>query len=198
MEIPKKDEENNVDDAENEETKEAEKNIPNKEGETESDDKPSEEIGSKQNVSEENKTTAGSVSEADQMDLDDILSQIVQDTIINSPLKTDQSSTEPNNSNNKRKPTGTTAKQPAKTRRQAEPKAQINQGESKPRIRSAPSVFLQRSSRAPAVPKQVAKKNMADQYNNCVHGDPGDYLCSDCFYNRWKSEWDYLQPIQSK
>eukprot|EP00092_Neocalanus_flemingeri_P017430 GFUD01018854.1.p1 GENE.GFUD01018854.1~~GFUD01018854.1.p1 ORF type:complete len:196 (-),score=35.36 GFUD01018854.1:208-795(-) len=195
MEIPKKGTENNVEDTESEQTKDSDNITPNKENDTETDNKPPEENDTKQNPSEENTESA---SDAIPVHLDDLLSQIVQDTIIDSPVKTDENNSTLNVPNNKRKPPNIPPKQPPKTRRTAEPKAQKPQEESKPRIRSAPSVFLQRSSRAPPVPKQVAKKNMADQYNNCVHGDPGDYLCVDCFYNRWRSEWDFLQPIQSK
>jgi len=125
---------------------------------------------------------------------DDLLSKLVQDTIIESPEASQAVPTM--NNNNKRKLPNTPAKsQPSKARR-TDTKAQKDEG--KPRIRSAPSVFLQRSSRAPPAPRPVPRKNLADQYNNCMHGDPGDYLCVDCFYNRWRSEWDFLQPIQSK
>jgi len=199
MEIPKKDEEQNVNESESEQTKDTGEHTPNKENDTKTDNKPPEENDSEQNASEENDTNKDAAADPNPGgDLDDILSKIVQDTIIDSPVKTDQNNSNLNVTNNKRKPPNIPGKPPAKARRQAEPKAQKPQEESKPRIRSAPSVFLQRSSRAPPVPKQVAKKNMADQYNNCVHGDPGDYLCVDCFYNRWRSEWDFLQPIQSK
>jgi len=194
MELPKRDEESTASESGGEQTKSTEDDIPNKENDAETDTKNLEEKNTKETAPEDTKN-AEEVSKEDPVHLDDILSQIVQDTIIDSPTKTVPTKTDTNitstssgttTNNNKRKPPNNPPKQPAKARRQAEP-----------RIRSAPSVFLQRSTRAPPVPKQVAKKNLADQYNNCVHGDPGDYLCVDCFYNRWQAEWDFLQPIQS-
>lgn len=187
MELPKNQEEKKANEPVDDQTEDSENSTPNKENDTETDNKPPEDKDTDPNAPKENNTNAEAASNDDPVNLDDILSQIVKDTIIDSPTKTDQSTPAGNVTNNKRKPPNNPPKQPAKARRQAEP-----------RIRSAPSVFLQRSSRAPPVPKPVPRKNLADQYNNCVHGDPGDYLCVDCFYNRWRSEWDFLQPIPSK
>ena len=180
MEISEKDQGITSNDADNNQERDNEQNIPEKREEANINCE--EKKNTSPNTAEDNKT-AEEGSRDDPVVLDDILSQIVQDTIIDG-------STANNNmqdNNNKRKPPGIIPKQPpVKVRRQAEP-----------RIRSAPSVFLQRSSRPPPAPKQVVRKNMADQFNNCVHGDPGDYICSDCFYNRWQAERDYLQPIQT-
>jgi len=160
-------------------------NIPSTEPTVETNDK-SEEVKNININTAENKKTSEEGSNDDPVVLDDILSQIVQDTIIEGQTATLISGNIATN-NNKRKPPIMTPKQPpVKVARQAEP-----------RIRSAPSVFLQRSSRAPPAAKQVGKKNLAEQFNNCVHGDPGDYICSDCFYNRWQAERDFLQPIHT-
>ena len=170
------------------ELSEAVNNIPRVNSDSELDITPPESKDINQNKTDEKK------EDDVQLD-DDLLSKLVQDTIIESP-EGGQSAPIMNN-NNKRKSPNSPAKplQLSKVRR-TDTKAQKDEG--KPRIRSAPSVFLQRSSRAPPAPRPVPRKNLADQYNNCMHGDPGDYLCVDCFYNRWRSEWDFLQPIQSK
>lgn len=164
-----------------------ENNIQSAETNVETNDK-SEEVKNININTAENNKAGEEGSNDDPVVLDDILSQIVQDTIIDG--QTAATTTVSDNmqiNNNKRKPPLMTPKQPpVKVRRQAEP-----------RIRSAPSVFLQRSSRGPPAPKQVVKKNLAEQFNNCVHGDPGDYICSDCFFNRWQAERDFLQPIQT-
>ena len=180
MEISENDQGNTSNGADNNQERDNENNIPEKR--EEGNIKFEETKNTSPNAAEDNKATEEG-SRDDPVVLDDILSQIVQDTIIDGQTANNNMQ----NNNNKRKPPGIIPKQPpVKVRRQAEP-----------RIRSAPSVFLQRSSRPPPAPKQVVRKNLADQFNNCVHGDPGDYICSDCFYNRWQAERDYLQPIQT-
>merc|ERR1719186_2417339 len=42
------------------------------------------------------------------------------------------------------------------------------------------------------------KENLAAQYDNCTHGDPTDYMCVDCTYNRWRCEWDFVRPRRVK
>eukprot|EP00092_Neocalanus_flemingeri_P086378 GFUD01108844.1.p1 GENE.GFUD01108844.1~~GFUD01108844.1.p1 ORF type:complete len:521 (-),score=180.54 GFUD01108844.1:2-1564(-) len=42
------------------------------------------------------------------------------------------------------------------------------------------------------------KENLARQYDNCTHGDPTDYMCVDCTYNRWRCEWEFVRPRKVK
>jgi len=42
------------------------------------------------------------------------------------------------------------------------------------------------------------RENLADQYENCVHGDLTDYMCVECTYSRWRCEWDFVRPRKSK
>jgi len=42
------------------------------------------------------------------------------------------------------------------------------------------------------------KENLAEQYDNCTHGDLTDYMCVDCTYNRWRCEWDFVRPRRVK
>eukprot|EP00092_Neocalanus_flemingeri_P024786 GFUD01026875.1.p1 GENE.GFUD01026875.1~~GFUD01026875.1.p1 ORF type:complete len:489 (+),score=159.99 GFUD01026875.1:78-1544(+) len=42
------------------------------------------------------------------------------------------------------------------------------------------------------------KENLARQYDNCTHGDPTDYMCVDCTYNRWRCDWEFVRPRKVK
>ena len=38
---------------------------------------------------------------------------------------------------------------------------------------------------------------MSSNYDDCTHGDMSDYMCMDCTFKRWESEWDIVKPPRS-
>jgi len=63
--------------------------------------------------------------------------------------------------------------------------------------KSIPAVNLDEHSTKEDLSEDVEdnepKENLAEQYNNCTHGDPMDYMCVECAYNRWRCERDFIR-----
>ena len=78
----------------------------------------------------------------------------------------------------------------------------LSSDEESPRKKSVPTVTLDENTTIEDISddekENKAKENVSSQYDNCTHGDPMDYMCMECTFNRWRCEWDFVKPVRAK